>query len=197
MLNNLRRTLEPTLSRVGRGAARTGLSPSAWTMMGLVCSVIAALFFGLSIEYGLVLAGVILLVSGFFDVIDGQVARVTNKESKRGAFLDSVSDKVGEVIIFAGILFGGLAAPHFVLIAISLSLLVSYVRSRAESLGVSLQGVGIGERAERLLVIAIAAIVAGITQIDYVMEYAVIVVCVIAGITLIQRVVRVSGTLNS
>lgn len=197
MLNNLRRALEPTLGMVGRTAASTGLSPLAWTLMGLACGVIAASLFGARPEYGLVLGGIVLLVSGFFDIVDGQVARATNKESKLGAFLDSVSDKVCEVIIFAGILLGGLAAPHYVLLAITLSLLVSYARSRAESLGVSLQGIGIGERAERVLVIAIGAIVAGATGIEQIIEYAVIVVCVIAGITLVHRVIRAACALRT
>lgn len=197
MLNNLRRALAPTLDKLGNAAASTGLSPSAWTGLGLVGTLIASLLFGLDIEYAMALGGVVLLVSGFFDIVDGQVARITNKSSKLGAFFDSVSDKVGEVIIFLGILVGGLAAPYLVLIAVSLSLLVSYTRSRAESLGVSLQGVGIGERAERLLIIAIAAIVGGVGHFESAIEYGVIIVCIVAGITLIQRVIRVTRVLRS
>ena len=75
-----------------------------------------------------------------------------------------------------------------VLLAISMSLLVSYARARAESLGIKLQGIGIGERAERLLVIAI------IGMIGF-MEYAVIIVIIIATITLIQRIVVTSDEL--
>lgn len=165
--------------------------------MGLVCAGAAALLMGLDQAGGLVLAGVVLLVSGFLDIIDGAAARAAGAESRRGAFLDSVSDKVGEVIVFAGILLGSLAPPYLVLFAISLSLLVSYTRSRAESLGVRLQGVGIGERAERLLVIAVALIIGGAIQATYVIEYAVVAVCVIAGVTLIQRVIVASRSLCS
>ena len=197
MLNNFRNMLAPTLSKIGRIAAAAGLSPTAWTMMGIVCAVIAAFLFGLNTEHALVLGGIVLLVSGFFDIIDGQVARITNKESKMGSFIDSVADKISEVLIFIGILAGNHAMAHFVIIVISLSLLVSYTRSKAESLGVSLQGVGIGERAERLLIIAIAAIIGGITQLDYVMEYGIIIVCIIAGLTLVQRIFKVSKELSN
>jgi len=131
----------------------------------------------------------LLLVSGFFDIVDGQVARVTQKISKKGGFFDSIFDKIAEVAIFLGILVGGYAEPYLVFLAITLSLLVSYVRSRAESLGVNLQGVGIGERAERLLVIAILGIVGGIIAEKDFMEFAVIIVIIISAITFIQRVI--------
>ena len=84
-----------------------------------------------------------------------------------------------------------------VLLAISLSLLVSYSRARAESLGVKLQGIGIGERAERLLVIAILGIIAGVIQRIELMEYAVIIVIIIAAITLIQRIIVTSKELQN
>ena len=76
-----------------------------------------------------------------------------------------------------------------VFLAITLSLLVSYTRSKAESLGVNLQGIGIGERAERLLVIAIIGIIGF-------MEYAIIIVIIIAAITFIQRIVVTAKALR-
>jgi len=105
------------------------------------------------------------------------------KVSKKGGFLDSVFDKVAEVAIFLGLLVGNFAEPYLVFLAITMSLLVSYSRSRAESLGVKLQGIGIGERAERLLVIAIIGMIPGL------MEYAIAIVVIIAAITFIQRVI--------
>jgi archaetidylinositol phosphate synthase len=196
VLNNLRESLRPSLEKIGRGFAGTGLSPSFWTSVGLVFAFASAIVYGLNIEFALIIGGILILVSGFFDIVDGQVARVTQKTSKKGGFLDSVFDKVAEVVIFLGILIGGFAEPYLVFLAITLSLLVSYARSRAESLGVSLQGVGIGERAERLLVIAILGIVGGIIPEIKFMEYAVIIVIIIAGITFIQRVIVTSKNLK-
>ena len=182
MLNNLRDILKPTLEKIGKTFASTGLSPNFWTVVGFVFAIIAALVYGLGLEFGLIIGGILLLVSGFFDMIDGQVARVTGKTSQKGSYLDSMFDKIAEVAIFLGLLVGGYAEPYLVILAITLSLLVSYARAKSDALNIKLQGVGIGERAERLLVIAIIGI------IGY-MEPAVIIVVIIAGITLVQRMI--------
>ena len=182
MLNNLRDALKPALEKMGKGFASTGLSANFWTVVGLVFALASALVYGLGIEFGLIIGGVLLLVSGFFDMVDGQVARVTGKTSKKGGYLDSMFDKIAETAIFLGILIGGYAEPYLVLLAITLSLLVSYARAKSDSLNVKLQGVGIGERAERLLVIAIIGIVGF-------MGIAVLIVVIIAAITLIQRMI--------
>jgi archaetidylinositol phosphate synthase len=185
MLNNFRDSLKPHLEKLGAKFASTGLSPNFWTSIGLGFAFLSALAYGLNphVSYAVVFGGILLLISGFFDVVDGQVARITKKTSKKGGFLDSVFDKTAEVAIFLGILFGGLAEPYLVFLAVTLSLLVSYTRSRAEALGVKLQGIGIGERAERLLVIAIIGMVSGL------MQYAVMIVAIIAAITFIQRII--------
>ena len=86
-----------------------------------------------------------------------------------------------EVAIFFGILLGNYTESYLVFTAITLSLLVSYARAKADAAGIRMQGIGIGERAERLLVIAI------IGMIGF-MEIAVIIVIIIAGITLAQRI---------
>jgi len=182
VLNNLRGTLRPALEKVGKGFAATGLSPNFWTVVGLIIALSAAVVYGMGVEFGLIIGGVLLLVSGFFDMVDGQVARVTGKTSKKGEYLDSMFDKISEVAIFLGILVGGYAEPYVVLLAITLSLLVSYARAKSDLINIKLQGIGIGERAERLLVIAIIGIIGF-------MDYAVIIVIIIAGITLIQRMI--------
>jgi len=182
VLNNLRDTLKPALEKIGKGFASTGLSPNFWTAVGLGFALLSAIVYGMGIEFGLIIGGVLLLVSGFFDMVDGQVARVTGKTSKKGSYFDSMFDKIAETAIFLGILVGGYAEPYLVLLAITLSLLVSYARAKSDALNVKLQGVGIGERAERLLVIAIIGIIGF-------MDYAVIIVVIIAGITLIQRMI--------
>ncbi len=182
MLNNLRDILKPTLEKIGKTFASTGLSPNFWTVVGFVFAIISALVYGLGLEFGLIIGGILLLVSGFFDMVDGQVARVTGKTSQKGSYLDSMFDKIAEVAIFLGLLVGGYAEPYLVMLAITLSLLVSYARAKSDALNIKLQGVGIGERAERLLVIAIIGI------IGY-MEPAVIIVVIIAGITLVQRMI--------
>ena len=181
MLNNLRDSLKPVLQKIGKSFAATGLSPNVFTGVGLALAFIASMLYGVGFEYSLLLGGIALLASGFFDIVDGQVARHTNKISKSGGFLDSVFDKIAEVAIFFGILVGNYTDPYLVFTAITLSLLVSYARAKADAAGIKMQGLGIGERAERLLVIAI------IGMIGF-MEIAIIIVIIITAITLCQRI---------
>ena len=190
LLNNLRNSLKPYLQTIGKIFASTGISPNVWTAVGLIFAFISSLVYGISLEFSLILGGILLLISGFFDIVDGQVARYTNRISKSGGFLDSIFDKIAEVAIFFGILLGGYTEPYLVILAISLSLLVSYTRAKADTLGIKLQGIGIGERAERLLVIAI------IGMIGF-MEAAIIIVIIIAAITLVQRIVVLAKNANN
>jgi archaetidylinositol phosphate synthase len=190
LLNNLRNSLKPYLQTIGKIFASTGISPNVWTAVGLVFAFVSSLVYGISLEFSLILGGILLLISGFFDIVDGQVARYTNRISKSGGFLDSIFDKIAEVAIFFGILLGGYSEPYLVILAISLSLLVSYTRAKADTLGIKLQGIGIGERAERLLVIAI------IGMIGF-MEAAIIIVIIIAAITLVQRIVVLAKNANN
>jgi archaetidylinositol phosphate synthase len=202
LLNKLRDALEPTLAKIGTIFASTRLSADFWTGLGLAASLLAAIAYATNTfihvdwtpwNFTAVIGGVFLLISGFFDIVDGSVARTTKKMSKRGAFLDSTFDKIAEVIIFCGIALGQLADSFWCLVALGMSLLVSYTRARAESLGEKLKGIGIGERAERLLIIAIL----GMIPIREAMQWAIIIVSIVAGITLAQRVLVTVRRLSS
>jgi archaetidylinositol phosphate synthase len=200
--------LQPTMRKLGLTFASLGVSANFWTTISLATSIAAGAVYAIASSsstiigmevstirfswlYASVIGGILLLISGFFDVIDGSVARATKQTSKKGAFLDSSFDKISEAIIFIGIAVGNLANPILCIIALSLSIIVSYVRARAESLGVELKGIGIGERAERLLIIAII----GMVPVIGAMQWAVIVVSVVAGLTLIQRIAVASKKL--
>lgn len=180
--------------KIGVIFASAGLSANVWSGVGLALSILAAIVYGSNefsnLEWSpsnlaAVVGGILLLISGFFDVVDGSVARTTKQISKKGAFLDSIFDKIAEIFIFGGIAYGQLADSLWCLTALGMSLLVSYTRARAESLGGQLKGVGIGERAERLLIIAIV----GMIPVREAMQWAMIVVSIVAGITLAQRVI--------
>lgn len=198
MLNKFRENLQPILDKVGSLFSSMGLSPNSLTLIGFIIAIIASIFFGLNsfqietLVNTSIIASIMLLISGFFDVIDGSVAKITKKTSKKGAFLDSTLDKISETIIFLGIALGELANPILCIIAVSSSLLVSYTRSRAETLGVNLSGVGFGERAERLLVLAIM----GLVPFSQALEYGVIIVIVISIITVIQRISKTLKNLD-
>lgn len=189
MLNKLRQSMNPGLNRIGRLFASTGMSPGFWTALSLILAAasgltyISAVFLGSNWYLSSMAGSILLLISGFFDIVDGCVARVTKQTSKKGAYLDSVFDKISESIIFIGLAIGGLANPVVSLIALSISLLVSYTRARSEAVGVELKGVGIGERAERLLLIGIL----GLVPLEGILQVAVILICILGGITLFQR----------
>ncbi|MDG7012675.1 MAG: CDP-alcohol phosphatidyltransferase family protein [Nitrososphaerota archaeon] len=180
MLDRLRGRLESSLRSVGTVFARVEGSPTAWTTVGLVLSVLAAASYSTGRYPGELLGGVLILVGGWFDVVDGAVARVTGRVSKRGAFLDSTMDRVAEVALFTGILLGKFADPATVLLALSLSLLVSYTRAKGDALGVRLAGVGIGERSERLLIVAVSSL-AGL------LGWGLLLVIGVAGFTFVER----------
>lgn len=192
MLNKFRKSLQPILEKIGVLFSSTGLSPNTLSLIGFLITLISSIVFGInslqldpSINFSAI-GSLVLLVGGFFDVIDGSVAKITKKISRKGSFLDSTLDKISEAIIFLGIAIGELANPILCLIAVSSSLLVSYTRSRAETLGLDLSGVGFGERAERLLILAIM----GLFPFSHSLEYGVIIVIVISIITVIQRVYK-------
>lgn len=183
MLNRLRERLDVYFSTLGKSLAKTGISPTGWTVVGVVVSLLSAGSFWSSGYRAELLGGLLILASGFFDLADGAVARATAKMSKRGAFLDSTLDRVAEVAIYLGILAGGFSNQYAVILALSFSLLVSYTRARAESLGTSLSGIGIGERSERLLVLSVSAILG-------IVGYGVVLVAAMAAFTFIERTYR-------
>jgi archaetidylinositol phosphate synthase len=164
-------------------------SPTAWTISGLLLSILAGALFSKGGYYFGALGGLSILASGVMDVVDGSVARATNSVSKRGAFLDSNLDRIGEVAVFLGLLLGRYAPATIVLLAVALSLMVSYARAKADALNVSLAGVGIGERSERLLVIVIASFLG-------LLYWGVILVAALAAITFVERVARGAASLK-
>ena len=192
MLNKFRKSLQPILEKIGVLFSSTGLSPNALSLIGFVITLISSIVFGINslqldptINFSAI-GSLILLAGGFFDVIDGSVAKVTKKISKKGSFLDSTLDKISETIIFLGIAIGEFGNPILCLVAVSSSLLVSYTRSRAETLGIDLSGVGFGERAERILILAVM----GLLPFSHSLEYGVIIVIGISIITVIQRIYK-------
>ncbi len=195
MLNNLRNKFDPFLEKVGIGFAKLGFSPNFWTWIGLILSIISAIIYSLhSPSIGAnwysatLIGGIFLIIAGGSDAIDGAVARVTNKTSALGSFLDSVIDKVSEIIIFIGVLIGNFTNPVLVLVTLSLSLLVSYTRSKGESLGIDLKGKGIAERAERIIILAVLSFIPFRDNISV----ALWIISILAIITILERLKIVS-----
>lgn len=165
--------------------ARTSITPSALTWFGFLLAVGAA---ALIITGHLFAAGFVVLLAGFFDILDGALARYTNQVTRFGAALDSVLDRVSEAVLLIGILViyaGEQAFGPTLLVSVALlgSLLVSYVRARAEALDVECE-VGFFTRAERVIVLGLGLL---LSPIDYALITALAIVAVFSFITVGQR----------
>lgn len=140
--------------------SKSRLKPNTLTFIELAISIGAA--YAIAIGYFL-LGGVLVLVSGLFDLLDGALARFTKQSTKFGAILDSTIDRLSEAAIFCGLLvwyMPKVATLEIVLIFAALigSFLVSYIRARAEGLGSECR-VGLFTRAERVIVLAVGLLV--------------------------------------
>jgi len=137
-----------------------------------------------------IIAGILLLIGGFFDVLDGAVARENNRVTDFGGVLDSVSDRYADSAVFIGIMWGGgLAIPGYIenewiigAVALVGSLLVSYTRARAEAAGTGKLNIGLAERAERMLLIIVGAFLG-------ILNWVVLIVALISHLTVLHRMI--------
>lgn len=152
---------------------KTGITPNIITFIGFLITILSAGVLVAGAEIGkrgdyryIMWFGIILLLAGVFDMLDGQLARRTKKMTTFGALFDSTLDRYSEMIMFFGIAYF-LVSYHYFLssvftfLAMIGSIMVSYVRARAEGLGVECK-VGLMQRPERILTIGIFAIIYGI-----------------------------------
>ncbi|HRU81993.1 MAG TPA: archaetidylinositol phosphate synthase [Candidatus Methanomethylicus sp.] len=186
LLNKLRSRIGGALNPLASAIARSGISPNAITLMGfLVCLASAYLFYTAEPLWG----GMALLLSGF-DIIDGAVARASGKVSRWGGVLDSTLDRYSDLAVLAAILLAGLCDPIAGAAALIGSVMVSYVRAKGELESVKMSSVGLMERAERIVVLAAAA-VAGYTWAG------VIVLAVLTQFTVLQRLYHIWKSLRA
>ncbi len=171
--------------------AERKIDPFLLTYSAFGLTLFAALLYSLSKGSGLfiAIAGFILLLSGFLDALDGELARTLKKVSRKGSFLDSVLDKLGEVFIALGIFISKTTSALLVILFITCSLLVSYVRAKSEQLGVEVMGVGIAERAERIIILAVTSFFYPIWNFS--LEYGLLLITLLSVITIIQRILYV------
>ncbi len=154
--SGVRRTVANYLTQPAvRFLAGTSITPSIITWFGFLLAVGAA---ALIITGHLFAAGFVVLFAGFFDMLDGALARYTNQTTRFGAVLDSTLDRLSEAVLLIGILLyiGNQSSVAVLLVFLALlgSLLVSYIRARAEALDLECQ-VGLFTRAERVIVLAL------------------------------------------
>jgi len=162
-----------------------GLYPNTMTLLGLIGNIVGAILIGAG---HMTIGGVVVLVMGIVDTLDGTMARLRGMPSDFGAFVDSVTDRYSELVIFGGLMYfyiqkGDWLSVLAVYLAASGSVLVSYVRARAASLGMDTK-VGLLSRLERYLVLAPSLVL----NIPWV---GVWIIGIFANITAIQRIIDV------
>ena len=185
LTDQMRIRFKGVLDPIGAFLNRMGLMPNTVTILGLVGNTIGAYFLS---QGQMTLGGVIILLMGPVDALDGTMARLRGEVSEFGAFVDSVTDRYSELVIFLGLLYffnsqDNMLASMLVYFAAAGSVLVSYVRARAQSLGYETK-VGILTRMERYLVLA-PALIFNLTI------YGLWIIAIFANITAIQRIVDV------
>lgn len=178
---------------LARGLAKSPLSPNQVTVVGMLITFSAALLLGLGY---LRAAGLVLAFSGLFDILDGALARVTQKMRPFGAFLDSTIDRYSEAAVYLGLSAyfldrrDALMRPEVLICILALvgSLLVSYARARAEALGFT-SSVGLFARPERVVVIVIALLIGN----PWVLAAVVALLALMTNLTVLQRMAAVWG----
>ena len=183
---NFRRGVDKVLDPVGVALSRIGITANALTVAGIVIASVGAIFIG---QGRLFLGFVFLILTGLPDALDGAVAKASGTSSIRGAFLDSVSDRVTDILLFCGIAWylASNEPGRIMMLPVAVmgaAMLISYQRAKAESLGFDAKG-GIMERAERFIVMALGLLISDILiPVLWVM-------LVLTLVTAVQRFVKV------
>jgi CDP-diacylglycerol--glycerol-3-phosphate 3-phosphatidyltransferase len=151
---SFRAPIEKAVRPIGMLLRRTGMSPDHLTILGILFALAAAV----SIAQGALRGGFALVIlAALPDMLDGALAKASNTASQRGAFFDSVIDRVTDSVLFGGVAwyFASEKSPHLALLPMAImgfSSLISYERAKAEALGLYAKG-GLMERAERIIVL--------------------------------------------
>jgi CDP-diacylglycerol--glycerol-3-phosphate 3-phosphatidyltransferase len=169
--------------------AKTSITPNTITWLGFVLAAGAATLIAMGYLW---VAGILVIIAGFLDLLDGALARYTNRVSHFGAVLDSTLDRLSEAALLLGILVLYAVEQSFIgilLVGVVLfsSILVSYIRARAEGAGLECQ-VGLFTRTERILVLVLGLLLG---QIEYALMIALGIIAVFSLFTVTQRLVHV------
>ncbi len=184
-----RSRIAPILDPIAVGLSKARLTPTIVTIAGLVVTVAGAWLIAVD-EYvwGAVVAG----IGALLDALDGPLARYQQTASIRGAFIDTMSDRFGEVAVFAGLAFSvrtDETALMLCLFGLAFSLLTPYVRAKAESWGAEGRGGWMG-RAERMILIVVGILITGIVGGSTVLLVVLWIFVVLSGFTVGQRIRR-------
>jgi len=189
----LRATVEPIM----RWLTRRRVHPNVISTAGFVITCSSGYFFH---QHHVGTAGFLILLGGLFDLFDGTVARRTGLASSFGAFYDSTLDRLSEIVVYLGLLslyndyrleLGDVGMIYWIVLAMAGSLMISYTRARAESLGIPCH-IGLMQRPERVILIGLSSLIFGETtmlgQRGLVLRIVIIGLAILTNLTAIQRI---------
>ncbi len=186
-LEKTRRSISNSIAPpIARFLAKTPLTPNVLTWFGFLVNVGAAV---LIVTGHLLAAGIVVLIAGLFDMLDGALARLTDRVSRFGAILDSTLDRLSEAVVLLGLLVLYVQEQHVagsLIIGVTLlfSLMVSYIRARIEGMGIECKA-GFFTRPERVIVLALGLL---LSQFDHALLTALVIIAFFSFITVIERV---------
>jgi archaetidylinositol phosphate synthase len=196
MLTKLKQKIQQTLTTPAKTAHKIGLTPNKTTAIGITLALLSALAYTQTHNQSLylLLATALLLLSGFCDALDGTIARIYQQTTPFGSFLDSLLDRYADAAIYASIIFAGLCDLTWGITALIGSTLVSYTRAKAETTNIKMETIGIAERPERIIILAIATI----TAIYWLpaLNLGIIILAILTNLTVLQRSLHVYKTLK-
>ncbi len=189
MLTVLKKKVQAMFAAEAVAAHRLALTPNRISAIGIILAFLAALSYTQWQTSNLYLIGAIafLLLSGFCDALDGVVARIYQQATPFGGFLDSLLDRYADAAAYVAIIVSGLCDPLWGLTALTGSLLVSYSRARSEAAGLTMESIGLAERAERMIILMAATLAAVFWQPVTVMNWSIVILAILANLTVIQR----------
>ncbi len=175
---------------------RMGVHPNAITVAGFLVTVAGAVLYS---RDHVRTAGLVILLGGLCDVFDGRVARLSGLASKFGSFFDSTLDRISEIAMYIGLMtlynayqreFIDIQMIYVIALALGGSLMVSYTRAKAESLGFDCS-VGLMQRGERILLIGFGSLFFGLSWDGQVLSAIIVLVALLTNFTAIHRIVWV------
>jgi len=196
LLTKLKKKVQDLLASEAKAAHKIGLTPNLVSLIGVALALLSAFTYAVSDGKSLwiFLATILFLASGFCDALDGVIARIYQQASVFGGFLDSLLDRYADAAVYAGVIIGGLCNPVWGLAALIGSMMVSYSRARAEAAGIKMESVGVAERAERMLIMAVASI-AAVFWLPA-LNIGIILLAVLSNFTVLQRGIHVYNSLK-
>jgi archaetidylinositol phosphate synthase len=189
LLTKLKQRVQTWLTSTATLFHNLGLTPNHVSILGIIFATLAAVAYS-QWHFNpllLILAPVLLLISGLFDALDGVIARIYGEATKFGGFFDSLLDRYADAVVLCGIILGGLTNLTWGLAALMGSLLVSYARARAEAAGIKMESVGLAERAERI-VLVVGASFLSYFWIDA-LNWSILLLAILTNLTVVQRAI--------